>query len=283
MSFDPRETGPADLLAGVREWIDDNSTVLIPSVAAVGIVLIVAVGVFDMTIPEIPTWVRVFVAGALVSGLLAFLPAKSLIEWLYQPETVVLVEVDAASGDLAVHELSPDRFSEITVIDHGKQEQPRSFLHKISTKRGLGYECDRYDEENNIAVASWMAGSDNREIRAAEHSIRNIKQKLSLEADRAFDMQVNQESILRSALSEISNRMIQTSQGVRLPDGDLVSDVISEILDRETPDALETTDKQSDDPSQAEDTDDDQAAAQEPNEAPVQGPDRAVADGGSEQ
>lgn len=278
LPFDPTETSPGDVYRGTREWIDDNSTILIASSAAVAIALIVAVGIYDMAIPSVPMWIKVFAGASIGAAAIAYLPGRALVEFLYQPETIVLVEVDAASGDLAVHEISPDRFNEITVVDHADQEHPRSFLHKISTMKGVGYEVDRYDVESNIAVASWMAGATDKEIRATEFAVQDIKRNLSIQADRAYDLEVNQESIIRAALSEVANDMIRTSQGVRVPNGDLISESINKILDREVPDALETAKKQAEKDNDAPTQNDTQNDAQTPQNEP----ETAVADGGPE-
>lgn len=257
LPFDPTQTGPQDLVRDAKAWASDNSIVLIPSMAAVVIALIIVR-------PEvsIPTWFKVFLAASIGASVIAYLPGKTLIEFLYQPETVVLAEVDPASGDLAVHELSPDRFSEITVVDHDGTEKPQSFLHKISTSKGVGYECDTYDIETNTATATWMAGASNHEIRASEHTVRRIQNDLSIRADRVFDLETNLEHVIREALSEIANSMIRTSQGMRVPQGDLIADAVNDVLDREVPDALDTASKQSDEGETPDETDDAQNDAQ---------------------
>ena len=219
--FDPTVVGPADVYRGAKAWLRAYVRVLILGAVVLTGVYVYANAKHGYTLPDVPTPALVFAFAMFGGAAVGYLPAKRLVNWLWREESVQLVELDADDGDLAVIEISPDRFSDMTVLDHHGDERPSTYLHEIRlASGGTGYEVDKYDREENVAVSSWMAGATNRDIRRHEKAVAWIKKELSREADKSLDALVNAPEVMRAQGSVIANTLIRAVEGVEKPGED---------------------------------------------------------------
>lgn len=218
MSFDPRRTGPLDLARQTHRWASENARELGGGGLVILVVAMFTKAQFGWELPEVPNAVLVLMFAAIGGAVLGYYPTKALINWLYSEDTEILVELDGSSGDLGVIEISEDRFSRMTVLDHDGNEQSTAFLHTVSLKSGrTAREVDHYDPETNTAVASWMADATNRDLRKHKHGVDYVKRQLSIEADKSLDALVNTPEVLRAQGSVIANSMIRAVEGVETP------------------------------------------------------------------
>ena len=228
LPFDPEETGPWDIYRSGKGWVTDHSKWLIGG----GVLIAVALIVFqpDVSTPEIPTWARVFVATGVIIAGVAYSPAKKFVRYLHERQQVTLLELSPMEGDLAVHRLSPDRFAELTVVDGNDDRQGTNYLSKLTTKAGTAFECKRYDAENNVAKASWLAGKSYKSIREKQKQLEHIETEQAREADKFLDLRVNHGSIIRRAYREVINRQIKQTEKMTVPDGEVISETIEDVI-----------------------------------------------------
>ena len=231
LPFDPRQYGPLDCWSDIQSWISHRDRELL----GVGALLTAVYGVlwivYGVSI-SIPSWIPVFAGSVIAALIIGIYPVRKAIETLWDSEMVPIVVLDAASGDLGVVELSPARFRDLTVVDHGGERHDSSFLREVSLMGGRrAYEVDQYDPERNVAVSSWMSGATNRDIRRHKHTVRYLKEELSREADKSLDALVNAPEVLREQGAVIANSMIRTAEGVESPT-DESSDVYDQMWER---------------------------------------------------
>ena len=231
LPFDPKEYGPFDLWSDIKSWMSHRDRELL----AVGVIGAIALGVANVRYGvsiSIPAWVRVYIGSVIAALLIGIYPVRKAVETLWDSEMVPLVVLDAANGDLGVIELSPARFRDLTVVDHGGDRHDSSFLREISLMGGRrAFEVDDYDPERNVAVSSWMSGATNRDIRRHKHTVSYLKEELSREADKSLDALVNAPEVLREQGAVIANSMIRTAEGVESPT-DESADVYDQMWER---------------------------------------------------
>lgn len=253
--INPREVGPVEVLSRVFAWFDEHAL----KIALVGLsgAVVFGVGVERgwFPVPTIPTAFWVVFWGVVGGGVLAAYPMWRLIQTLWDDEAVRLVELDPRSGDLSVWALTEERFSRLTVLDHQAREQdPSTFLNDLRLGSGeLAYEIDAYDPEENVAVASWMAGVRNREIRRHERALDYIKKQLSVEADKTLDQLINSNDVLRQQGKAVGMHLIKTVEGVQTPDSgetQLYDQMFDALNDNDRTDDL-ISDSGADDPEDA--------------------------------
>lgn len=219
--FDPTQTGPLDLFRAFKEWFARNALYLFVAGVALLATRWYLIAKYGFESPDVPTWMWVVALAATAGILLGFYPVLLAINSLWSKDDEPLVELDPDTGDLAVLDLAPDRFENMTVVDHNGKIRSPSYLHEIRLASGRkAVEVDEYYPEENVAVASWMAGATNRDIRRHEKATSWIKRELSREADKSLDALVNAPEIMRAQGSLIANTLIRTVEGVEKPGDD---------------------------------------------------------------
>lgn len=267
--FDPRETGPLDLLRSWRfrlgRFADDNSTECI-----IGFVLLVlGVWYFDVGFPTLPNWMLVGIAATAFAAAPSLWLGWRLAKELYEPDNVLLSVQNPANGDQDLVWLAPERFDALEVLNHNDKKRDRGFLHEVLVNGRRAYEVDRYDREENVAVASWQAGVSNSAIRRDRSEIKRIKTSLEQEADKALELLANHPDILRQQAREVSNRLVKVAEGVEVPQGGNLHERLSDLLEEADPseDLLEGTESNDDEPVSDAGTIHERAAANGSGEA----------------
>lgn len=234
--FDPRKRGPFDVLRDYRAklsaFVEANSTVLI--LAAVALVL--GAWYLDVSLPPIPTWVKV----ATVASVLVAIPIGSVLgirlaAGLDTDERVLLSQQAPIAGDQELKRVAPDVFDRMRIINHNGEERGSEFLKTVMINGQKAYEVDHYDEEENVAVASWMAGATNSEVRQSRARIDYIKTKAEEEADKALELLANHPMILREQGREVSMQLVKVAEGIEVPEGDSLHERLQERLDASDP------------------------------------------------
>lgn len=255
VDFDPRREGPVEVANRLAEWVSVN----IFRILGVGLAGVVTLGVGVerswWTIPEVPTAIWVLLSGALAGVVLGAYPIYRVLLSIWHEDVIRLVELDPRSGDLSVWSVSEERFRDLRVVDHkGREQDPSTFLNGITLGSGeRGYEVDHYDHEHNVAVASWMAGARNREIRRHERAIDYVKRELSVEADKTLDQLINSGDVLRQQGKAVGLHLIKTIEGIQTPDSEdtaLYDQMFDVLAEHDATDDI-LTDGSLDDPEDA--------------------------------
>lgn len=233
--FDPEEVGPLDLLHAVKEsarrFVNENSRYLIVS----GVALLLISLHFGISIPRFPNWLWVALLTFVVAVPYAVLLGIKLAAGLYQRDVEVLSAVDPATGDLRILEVDPDRFEQMAVKNQNGEVRDLDHLKTIRVNGSLAYEVDHYQEEQNVAVASWQAGETNASIRRQKSQIKRIKTSLEREADKSLELLANHPDILRKHASEVANRLIKVAEGIEVPSGGALHENLSDTIEESDP------------------------------------------------
>ena len=244
LPFDPAETGPLDLLGAGIARIESRLVETIAALAILGVIyayLAVAHGIE----PSIPTWVWVSILGGTLAVILTAYPLKKLIDWLWTEETHVLVDLNPRSGDISVWELSGDKWSELTVLDRRGVERELDYLHEIRLRSGGGaHEVDGYSPEQNVAVGSWMAGAQDRDIRRHERMVNIVKRRLSQEAEISVDELINAPEAIRQVGGTVVRELVSTAERIETPTHDRIGVELAELgaqTDEEVSKLLDST------------------------------------------
>lgn len=236
---DPKERGPVDIIADswerLLEFVDDNAKVLIPSAAAAFVAFVAIWVYFDLSRPSMPNWFWVAVITTIIAAPYGWILGKNMAAGLYESDVEVLSLQDPASGDQRLKKVDPDRFSEMTIVNHNDKQREHDFLHRVRINGVMCWEVDDYDPENNLAVASWMAGESNSSIRADRRQIRRIKNDLEREADKAMELMANYPEIIRKHAVEVANRLVKASVGIEIPNGSKLHERLTKTIEDADP------------------------------------------------
>jgi hypothetical protein len=83
------------------------------------------------------------------------------------------------------------------------------------------------------AVVTWMGAADDRALRCYARAVEHAQTHLARQADKALDLEANREPIVREAAEATVYRLIKTSERSGVPHGDMISDVVADVLDRD--------------------------------------------------
>ncbi|WP_248515962.1 hypothetical protein [Salinarchaeum laminariae] len=231
---DWRTTGPREL-AG-RGWRRFGGLPWWGQTALIGVGLY---GLYRLWI-ALPVWGAVALFSTVAGLAVAFLPTKRISDELASDEAEILEELQPADGDRATRKLSQDRFEDMTVVDyHGDEHDASSYLVEVSRMVGedddgnkiyrKGYEVDRYYPDRNLAVASYMAGASNADLRRYRQAIYEVKSELSKEADRSLEEIVQAPEARRRAASSAVQSVIEAAENIESPDGPSMIDELDKL------------------------------------------------------
>ena len=181
-------------------------------------------------IPElIPSWLPRHVFQGVVVGLAVWKPLEFLISLVDSDTRPMLKVLDPVTGDGGYVRIPHERWNNLTVVDKQGDEIKKSQLHQTTTISGrTAYEVDEYNEEENVAVVSWMGGFSNQDIRRFRSAVDYIQEELSAKADRYETLVSNLGMIKREAASKEINRFIHTFEGVLDMDDHSLTDSLEE-------------------------------------------------------
>lgn len=238
LPFDPRTTGPFDLLkAGfgrLAGFCSENSRELL----AAGTLIIIAqmviyakYSVWFLQPPRLPNWMLVGIAGVIVMFLPALLFGILLAKGLYKPNIVRLSVQDPQTGDQRIKYLSRELFDGMDVVTPNGKRGGHDLLSRVSINGWNCYEVDSIDRENDLLVASSMAGRSNSDIRRDRKEIRHIKREQQKKIDEAAELKMLYPDHVRSAAMTLANRAIRSIMDVSLPDGASLHDELQEEIE----------------------------------------------------
>lgn len=231
--FDPTEVGPTDVVASWYHRIMRRWRVVLIVLGA----LAVLAYLFDVSFPSFrefvnasPNWLMVGILVTLLAAYPYYILGSRVADGVYTREVVRLVEVRSDPA-LNIYRLEPETFAKMTVVNQNGDEKGLDFLEEIPTNGHMAYEVEAYDPEQNLAVASWLAGATNVEIRARREKIDQVKTDLEAEADRAVEFLAKAGTILRSQGKDLGNFLIREVEGVEHPNGETLHDNLTKAYE----------------------------------------------------
>lgn len=228
-NVDPTVVGPVELAKrryrDLRDWAQQPIISVALIVVAGG--LLGAIWIYDVSLPSIPNW-AVVAAGAMIpGGLIALKYGAELADGLHEPEAIYLSELDTISGDQSIIRLSPERFRDVTVVNHNwdPNEEPmeeaivgRERLQRVDINGIQCYEVDHYDPVLNVAECSWMVERSSINIRQDHAEINSIKTEMEDQIDKVYDILARETEIYRQGISQQVNEVVAKAQDSELPE-----------------------------------------------------------------
>lgn len=178
-----------------------------------------------LSVSEVPMWGWVFIAVAIVCLPYAVMVSAIVVGLIYQPDRVILHEVDPADGDAATHEISPQTYEDLVVVDANGNEIGRGNLKSIEVERAReAYEVNAYDPASNVAEVSWQGEATNIQIRRHESMLEQVQQTISPLARAYSDLHAQVDMLVDEKAQDIANSIVGMVEGVTLPPGTRVKD-----------------------------------------------------------
>jgi hypothetical protein len=227
-------------LKRVEDWLSEHSF---------GVSIVVAAGLLlwgyeGYPVPEFSTTIWVAAASFAVSMIVGYPAGKKIIAYLHDPDKVILADISPESGDLAVYEITPEQFQELTVTNQHGERKTVSDLKRIETNRAdEAFEVRSYDPINNVATTSWMGGVSQLDLREYRHNLDHVENELSKQADAYLELRSSLKPLVRDSVQKIANWMIATAEGVDVPRGGVIKDSIDTSIDEQGIDDLPTPDE----------------------------------------
>lgn len=206
-----------DLLTAYKTWI---------GVGALGVVVADAAGLITigsvLSGLSIGQEVKVGIVAGLGGLLLAWGPATKVVNWIYDPPEVHLLELDARETDIALYKLTPQQFADMTVV-HDE-------LYRLSGEVEV-WACRAYVPDRNTAIGTWMGSASDMELVRERERIEEIRGTLEDEAKKGVRLRMQLSSIVRDAVGRITNDFIKTYEGETIYAGDRIGDAVDDALD----------------------------------------------------
>lgn len=218
------------------------------AVFAPAFIILAGVTHYGITMSDIPLWAWVALATAAITFPYAVFVSAVVVGLIYDPDRVILAEVDGGDGDLAVHDISPQTWEELIAVDANGNEISRAFLHRIDVRRASeAYEVHQYNPDTNVAEVSWMGDVTEREIRRHENLLEQVRESLSPLARAYEEMHARVDIEIEERTSDAMNSMLAMVEGVELPPGESMHEQMAGDAGREQLNELPDPDEALDD------------------------------------
>jgi hypothetical protein len=201
------------------------------SIVAVGFVLVAVLMYLDVQ-PEIPRFWKIAGAAGLAMAPVGYLTGNKVVEWLYNPSWIWLVDLSAAEERGGLYRFTESDFRDLEVLD-GQLDRlaPGLFVGK------------RVDKENMKVAGTWRGTLSDRELLLSLRKVRECRGQLEDDARKGFVLRSSAFTIVRRAVRETTKSVVETFERGTLPDdGDAMTDAIdSELEDFGVSDDLDET------------------------------------------
>ena len=213
LPFDPREKGPKDVFDDSVAWIRARRFWVAGAIAAIG-ALHYWVGI---EIPSIPPWGWVAIATAPFAVPIGLWLGVRVGKVLSPSKGKLVSQLDGKDGQQELLRISEERYRDLRVIDHDSNDRPRDYLRDVTINGEAAIEADVYYPSHNVAVSSWQAGASNKDIRAHEHEIDQIKTEMDRAANEGLKTAMEGPQEVAAGVRHHSNVLIGAVEGVLTP------------------------------------------------------------------
>lgn len=191
---------------------------------------------------SVPRWGRLVFFTYVFMLPAGYITGNYLVNLLWDPQTVFLVDFDAREVDGALFAFPFDDFRELDVLD--------GELCQLTPNLYVGKDVDM---EAGTAVGTWHGTLSDRELARALQKVRECRDVLEADARKGFALETSAFVIIEKACRKTALQVIRTFERGVLPDeGEALSEVVDEALaefdlDKE----LEDMDLEAPDPAEA--------------------------------
>ena len=234
IGVDPTDVGPREF---AEARISEAKAWAAQPVITLGLIGGLVAAIFGLSYagvsaPTVPNWVWVGVFATPFASIAAWYVGTRLTKEIYEPETILISELNVYNGDQQIIRLQPETFADCTVVNHRGEPVGRERLREVVINGTRAYEVDQYDPVMNVATTSWQAHRPNAEIRQDHNTIEEIKTEQDYEIDKAYDLLSQHTGIVREMLSDFSNQMVRVAEDVELPQGQASQGLHEKMHDR---------------------------------------------------
>ncbi|MUW13737.1 hypothetical protein GJ633_02990 [Halorubrum sp. CBA1125] len=194
----------------VLDWLHGH----IPELAAGGLALgglSLIVG-FDLEVPRF--WYIFAIAAAFLSPL-GFMVGNKVVSWLYDPQWVYLIDLDARVLDGGVFRLPLEDFRELEILDDDEFVNSTYDLTQLSPNLYVGKQVDL---EDMTVVGTWRGTLDDRELTRALRAVHECRGQLQDDAQRGFILETSAFVVVRRATRNTVERIVELFEDGSLPD-----------------------------------------------------------------
>lgn len=211
-------------LEGIKGFLARNLVILALAGASLG-----GLAVAEANIPQ---QYKTFYVTSIIGALIMYAPAKRLVNWLYDPNVIYMVELKAEGDEIALWKFFPQQFQNLKVLENS--------LDQFTSAEGEIYVCREYDPDNNVAWGTWRGSLSGLELMKAKDKIKEIRGSLEKEAKKGMRVNIQRGSIVRKALNKILGEFAQEYESATIYGGELIEEAMNEVIEEKN---LETHEK----------------------------------------
>jgi len=209
----------------ILDWLRAHLPELVGGSLLVGV--IAAIVGFVLSVPRF--WFIAGLAAAFMSPL-GFLTGQKVVGWLYNPDWVYLIDLDARVLDGGIYRLPLDDFRELDVLDDDEFVNSTYDLTQLSPNLYVGKQVDL---EDMTVVGTWRGTLDDRELTRALRAVHECRGQLQDDAQRGFILETSAFVVVRRATRNTVERIVELFEDGSLPDS---GEGIDRAIDQELED-----------------------------------------------
>ncbi len=212
MSGDSRARLAVELLKAYRHYV--------------GLLALLALAGLLYLQPDMPTvkirreW-KVAAVALAAAGVVGYLPAAKVLDWLYNPPRRYVVSLGLSGGEPGVWELSPAAWNDVDVTE--------GQLYQWETTKWPVYEAEWFNPESLTAKGTWRGSKSDSELLRKEKEVEELREDLEQQANTSIDTELQIASRVRQAVKEIGRAIIDEHASATTYEGERVADVLADI------------------------------------------------------
>lgn len=171
---------------------------------------------------QVPRTAKIIIGAVLLLFPFADWVAKQVRDWLWTPNWVYVVDLDARVQDGGVFRWPSQRFRDIDVTE--------GQLDWLTPQLAVGKNVDL---DAGTVEGTWRGTLSDRELLRALHKVRECRDQLEDDAKRGFAIESQAWAIIRNATRSAVRHVIRTAEKGTLPDeGESIGDEIDTAIEQ---------------------------------------------------
>lgn len=164
---------------------------------------------------------KVFLVTLLVTGVVAYVPAKKLVNWIYSEPRTLLLQLKAEQEDdeIKLWEFTPRLWEKVEVVEGS--------LNTAKIKDGDLYICRSFDPVTLEARGTWRGSVSDLELIRNREKIREIRNELENLAKQGIRTRIQVTSIVRRAVNQIIAKIASSIEEETLHKGEEIKKSIN--------------------------------------------------------
>jgi hypothetical protein len=171
--------------------------------------------------PSIPREMKLVGLSAIVFTPWAYLVGQRVVDWLHDPYSIWVVDLDAERTDGALYELSPPQFRDL--------ESRKGQFCQLSPNLWTAKDVDLDDLE---ATGTWRGTLSDAELLRSLQNVTECRGRLENQARKGFVWQTSGPVLVREATRETTETVVEMFASGSLPDnGDALYAAVDDVLE----------------------------------------------------